>query len=105
MQLRDIAWMRLQWKRFKRLLGGATVMVWLLCSSGIIFLPVEETEEVSWFWARIALLVCLVLSTVAGLWLFISARREIKKLERLGAEMRLEEVRAQRERAPRRHRG
>ena len=75
------------------------------CSSGIIFLPVEETEEVSWFWARIALLVCLVLSTVAGLWLFISARREIKKLERLGAEMRLEEVRAQRERAPRRHRG
>ena len=108
LQLRDIAWMRLQWKRFKQLLGGATVMVWLLCSSGILYFSPAGTEtedELPWFWIRIALLVCLILSTVVGAWLFFSARREIKKLEALGTEMRLEEARAQQERNPRRRRG
>ena len=97
LELRDFAWMRLQWKRFKRLLGGATGMVLMLCSSGILFLP-EEKEGESWFWARISLLVCLVLTSVVSIWLYIVARREIKRLEALSTEMRLEEARAKQER-------
>ncbi len=102
LELRDVAWMRLQWKRFKRLLGGATGMVWLLCSSGVLILP-EEEDGVTWFWARISLLVCLFLSTIVSLWLYIAARREIKRLERVSSDMRIEEAKEQRERtAPRR---
>lgn len=101
LEFRDVAWMLLQWKRFKRLLGGATGMFWLLCSSGVLFLPEEEDGE-TWFWARISLLVCLLASTIVSLWLYIAARREIKRLERVSADMRIEEAEAQRQRkAPR----
>ena len=97
LHLRDIAWMRLQWKRFKRLLGGATGLVWLLFSSGVLFLPEEEDGE-TWFWARISLLVCLVLSTIVSVWLFFAARREIKRLEGVSADMRIEQAEALRAR-------
>lgn len=73
LELHDIAWMRLQWKSFKRLLGGATGMVWLLFSSGVPFLPEEEEGETS-FWLRISLLVYLFISTVISLWLYIAAQ-------------------------------
>ena len=84
LELHDIAWMRLQWKRFKRLLGGATGMVWLLFSSGVLFLPEEEEGE-TWFWARISLLVCLFISTVVSLWLYIAARRRTTGNQAVGA--------------------
>ncbi len=100
LELRDVAWMRLQWKRFRRLLGGATGMFWLLCSNGVLFLPEEEDGE-TWFWARISLLVCLFCSTIVSLWLYIAARREIKRLERVSADMRIEEAKEQRERTAR----
>ena len=73
LELRDIAWMRLQWKRFKHLLSGATGMVWLLFSSGVPFPPQEEEDETS-FWARISLLVYLFISTLVSLWLYIAAQ-------------------------------
>ena len=35
--LRQITWMRSQWKRFRNLIWGATGAIWLICSSGILF--------------------------------------------------------------------
>ena len=62
----------------------------------------EEEEGETWFWARISLLVCLLVSTIVSLWLYIAARREIKRLEQVSTNMRIEEAEAQRQRkAPR----
>ena len=80
--LRQIAWMRLQWKRFRRLLLGATGAVWVLCSSGILLAGEEE------FLVRIALLAMLVTATGLSLRYFWSAHREIKELERKTIEIR-----------------
>ena len=88
--LRDIAWMRVQWKRFRRMLGGATGMIWLLCSSGVIFIGGEEEHQ--WFYARMALLCMLIASTVVSIWLFVAARRELKELDRVAVEMQAEEA-------------
>ena len=80
------------------MLGGATGMFWLLCSSGVLFLPEEEDGE-TWFWTRVSLLVCLFVSTIVSLWLYIAARREIKRLDRVSADIRIEEAKEQRESA------
>ena len=77
--------MRVQWKRFRRLLGGATGLVWLMTSAGVIFIGGEEESE--WFYARMALMFMLVASTGVSMWLFLAARRELKSLDRLAEEM------------------
>ena len=79
----------MQWKRFTRLLGGATGAVWLLCSSGIIF--IGDEEDTSWFFARMALVAMLIGATGVSVWLFFVARREIVNLETLAMEIRLAE--------------
>lgn len=94
-ELRDITWMIVQWKRFRRVLGGATGVVWLMCCSGIILLGGDE--ELQWFHARMALLLMLVVSTAVSLWLFVAAWREMRRLDALAAEVRIEEVAEQRE--------
>ena len=87
LDLRQISWMRLQWKRFRNLLWGGTGAVWLLCCSGILL--VDEKL----FVVRIALLIMLAVSTGLGAWLFWAARREIKLLERKAIEARAEALR------------
>ena len=82
LDLHQIAWMRLQWKRFRRLLWGATGGVWVLCGSGILLAGEED------FLVRIALLAMLITSTGLSLYLFWSARRETKELERKAIEIR-----------------
>ena len=91
--------MRLQWKRFQRLLGGATGMVWLLCCSGIIFIGGEEDTE--WFLARMSLVAMLVAATGVSLWLFIVAWRELKSLEALAMDLRQAEREQQRKKKKR----
>jgi len=85
--LRQIAWMRLQWKRFRRLLWGALGAVWLVCCSGILLAGEEQLL------VRAALLVMLVASTVCSVVLFLIARRETKALERQALEIRAEMTR------------
>ena len=80
--LRQINWMSGQWKRFRRLVWGATGAVWLLCSSGILLLGEED------FLVRMALLAMFLLSTPAAAYLIIVSRRESKTLDRLAIEMR-----------------
>ena len=87
LDLRQIAWMRLQWKRFRNLLWGGTGAVWLLCCSGILL--VDEGQ----FLVRMALLIMLAVSTVLGVWFLWTARREIKTLERMAIEVRAEAIR------------
>jgi bacteriorhodopsin len=93
--LRQITWMSSQWKRFRRLIWGATSAVWLLCSSGILLLGEED------FLVRMALLAMFALSTFAAIYLLLVARRESKKLERLAIETRarLQEEKAQKAQA------
>ena len=86
-ELQDIAWMIGQWKRFRRLLGGATGVVWLLCCSGIIFIG-GEGEETEWFRTRVAFVVVFFASTGVSIWLFIAAFRELRRLEREARELR-----------------
>jgi len=93
--LRDVAWMRVQWKVFRRILLAATGVVWLLCSSGIILL--KDDEQFQWFYARMALLLMLVVSTGVSLWLFVVAWRELRHLRRVARELRLTQLRAEQE--------
>jgi len=99
MELREIAWMLVQWKRFRRVLGGATGVVWLMCCSGIILLGDEE--EIQWFWARMSLLFMLASSTGVSIWLFYTAWREMRELRGLAAEVRLEHMQAARDKKKR----
>ena len=89
----------MQWKRFQRLLGGATGVVWMLCCSGIIFIGGEEDTQ--WFLARMALVVMLVAATGVSLWLFIVAWRERKSLEALAVDLRVAERNEQRKKKKR----
>ena len=82
LELRQLAWMLLQWKRFKRMVWGATGTVWILCCSGVLLLPEED------FIVRIALLVMLVLCTIVSVYLLLVVRREVKELNRLTIETR-----------------
>lgn len=93
--LRDVAWMRVQWKVFRRILFGATGFVWLLCSSGIILL--KDDEQFQWFYARMSLLLMLVVSTGVSLWLFAVAWRELRHLKKMATELQLEQLRAAQE--------
>ena len=87
--LRDITWMIRQWKRFRRLLGGATGIVWLLCCGGVIFIGGGEEEAASeWFLTRVAFVVMFIAATGVSIWLFISAWRELRRLEREAQEIR-----------------
>jgi len=101
--LHDVAWMRRQWTVFRRILLGATCVVWLLCSSGIILL--RDDEQYQWFYVRMALLVMLLASTAVSLWLFGAAWREIRHLKRVGTEIRLEQLRAEQEKRKPKRRG
>ena len=77
--------MRVQWKRFRRVLKGTTVLIWLMCSGGVIFIGAEEDNQ--WFYARMALLVMLVASTGVSIWLLLLARRELKGLDQIAQEL------------------
>jgi hypothetical protein len=74
--------MRLQWKRFRRLLWGCTGAAWLLCCAGLVL--VEE----EFLLVRLGLLVMLVVVTLLSLYLFLVARREVKALDRQAIEIR-----------------
>ena len=99
--LKDILWMRLQWKRFRRMLGGALGLVWLLCCSGIVFIGAEDDNE--WFAARMALLAMLVASSGVTVWLFIVAQRELRSLRVMADTLRLEAANAKHEAANAKH--
>lgn len=102
MDLRDLAWMRAQWKRFRRVLSGATGVVWLMCCTGIILMGGEE--ETQWFWARMALLFMLASSTAVSVWLFFTAWREMRRLHDLAASIRIEQMEAERQEKKRKRR-
>ena len=80
--LRQIAWMQQQWKRFRRLVWGSAGAVWMLCGSGILLLAEEA------FIVRMALLLMLIVSVALTVYLLVAARRERKRLDRLTIEMR-----------------
>lgn len=85
--LRQLAWMRLQWKRFRRLLWGATGAVWLVCCSGILLAGEDQLL------VRAALLLMLVASTACSIRLLLTIRRETKALDRRAIEIRTALVR------------
>ena len=96
--LQDIAWMIRQWKRFRRFLGWATAVVWLLCCSGVIFIGggggEEEVNE--WFVTRMAFVVMFTASTGVSIWLFIVAFKELRRLAKEAEEIRQTRSRKQR---------
>jgi len=85
--LRQIAWMRLQWKHFRRLLWGATGAVWLVCGSGILLTGEDQLL------VRAALLLMFAASTACSIRLLLTVRRETKALERRAIEIRAALVR------------
>ena len=86
LELRHLTWMLLQWRRFRRLVVGATGAIWVICCSGILLLT--DVDLV----IRLALLAMLVLCTIVCLYLVIVARREIKRLQRQASELRSQEL-------------
>ena len=92
--LRDIAWMIRQWGRFRRLLSGATVIIWLLCCSGIVFIGGDDDTE--WLVTRMALVIMLLAATGVSIWLFVVACKELGRLEIEAKKMRRARSRKQR---------
>ncbi|MBT6146492.1 MAG: hypothetical protein HOH74_13735 [Gemmatimonadetes bacterium] len=94
--LRDYIWLRDQWRRFRHVLIGALTSVLILCTSGLVLLRDDE-DPTAWLFARLALMLMLVVSTMVALWLWYKAGREIRNLSQLATEARLEAARLARE--------
>jgi hypothetical protein len=84
--LRQIGWMKQQWRRFRQLLFGAVGVIWLFCCAGILFAPAD------YFWVRMSLLFMLAVSSLYALRLTWVAFRSLRKLDRRAAEIRAEET-------------
>ncbi|MEW6749945.1 MAG: hypothetical protein AB1505_03095 [Candidatus Latescibacterota bacterium] len=80
--LRRIAWLRLQWRSYCRLLWGATASVWLLCATGVVLLGSDR------FIVRAALGFMMLVSTAYTVRLLFHARRQARDLERRAVEVR-----------------
>jgi len=80
--LRQIYWMRSQWKRFRQILFGSTGAAWLVCCAGIIWLGQEQ------FLLLLSLVFMLFVVTGLFIYLLIVIRRELKALERDALELR-----------------
>ncbi len=80
--LQQIAWMRVQWKRFRRILWGCSGAAWLVCCAGIIVLGRERV------WLLLALVLMLVVVTGILIYLLFVVRRELKNLEHQAIELR-----------------
>ncbi len=80
--LRQIYWMRSQWKRFRRILWGCTGAAWLVCCAGIILLGEEQ------FLLLLALVFMFMVVSGLLVYLLIVVRRELKMLERDAIELR-----------------
>ena len=78
--------MQQQWRRFRRLVLGATGAIWVLCCSGVLLLPPEDLIP------RIALLLMLLSCTGVSIYLMFVTRREIKDLGRQVIEARAQEL-------------
>ena len=74
--LRQITWMRAQWKRFSRNFWGCSGAAWLLCCAGIIFVGQKQLPVL------IALALVFLIVTGVFIFLFYVSRRESKNLER-----------------------
>ena len=74
--LRQITWMRAQWKRFRHILWGCGGAAWLLCCAGIIFVGQKQLPVL------IALALVFLIVTGVFIFLFYVSRRESKNLER-----------------------
>ena len=77
--------MRQQWRRYQRLIGIGTIGLWIVCSSGILLLDDED------FIVRMALLAMFVLCTPLSLYLYLSTRKETRRLDREATQLRLQE--------------
>jgi hypothetical protein len=86
LELKHLTWMQQQWRRFRRLVLGATGAIWVLCCSGVLLLPAEDLIP------RIALLLMLLSCTGVSIYLMLVARREIKDLGRQVIEARAKEL-------------
>jgi len=91
LDIRQIGWIRQQWKRFRRLLWGALGGVWLFCCVGILYLT-EFQEGIA---LPLAMVIMLVISTVVGAYLHVVVYRRLKELDRMIIERRAEELREQ----------
>lgn len=80
--LRQIYWMRSQWKRFRRILWGSSGAAWLVCCAGIIFLGEEQ------FLLLLALVFMLFVVTGLLIYLLVVVHRELKVLEREAIQLR-----------------
>ena len=77
--------MRQQWRRYRRLIGIATIGLWIVCSSGILLLDDED------FIVRMALLAMFVLCPPLSLYLYLVTRKETRNLDQEAARLRLKE--------------
>ena len=73
--LRQIAWMRVQWKRFRRILWGCSGAAWLLCCASIILVGPEQ------FMILVSLVFMFLVVTGVFIYLFFVSRQERKTLE------------------------
>ena len=74
--LRQIPWMRAQWKRFRRILWGCSGAAWLFCCAGIIFVGQKQLPVL------IALAFMVLIVTGVFIYLFYVSRRDSKNIER-----------------------
>ena len=74
--LRQITWMRAQWKRFRRILWGCSGAAWLFCCAGILFVGQKQLPIL------IALAFMFLIVTGVFIYFFYVSRRESKNLER-----------------------
>ena len=68
-----------------------------MCTSGLLILRVDDAEAEQWFYARMSLLIMLGASSLVTVWLFARATREISQLGRDATDLRLAQIRKDRE--------
>ena len=79
--LRQIAWIRREWKRFLTTLFVATFGVWVFCCLGIVVVGAEYPM------VRLALFFMLLASTGAWAYFSVSSWRELRQLKRLATDL------------------
>lgn len=86
--LRQIAWMRSQWKRFRHILCICTGIAWLVCCAGIVLLGRDDLPIL------LAMIFMLLIVTGLFAYLLLMTRRELKSLDAQAVELRAQATRS-----------
>lgn len=82
--LRQLSWIRTQWKRFRRVLCICTALAWCICCTGLALSGLENLP------IAIGLAFMLLVITVFSSHLLYTIRRELKSLDKQAVKLRAE---------------